>query len=92
MRTSEQLRLRGVEAWHERVSGENAGDSLQRASRILLGRGDVTADAAEGFGALLAAEHAGDFLLHFKTAGSGLPINPFKVALLFFSSREDFCS
>ena len=65
---SEQLRLRGIEAWHERVAGENEGDSVQRAHRILSGRGDVTADAAEGFGPLLAAEHSGDLLLHLHHA------------------------
>jgi hypothetical protein len=64
----EQLRLRGIEAWHERVAGENEGDSVQRAHRILSGHGDVTADAAEGCGPLLAAEHAGDLLLHLHHA------------------------
>ena len=65
---SEQGRLRGIDAWHEGVAGENAGDSVHRAQRILSGRGDVTADAAEGFAPLFAAEHAGDLLLHLHHA------------------------
>ena len=45
-----------VEARHERVAGEDAGDGVKRAHGVLAGRGDVTADAAEGFGPRFAAE------------------------------------
>ena len=69
---SEQLRLRGVEAWHERVAGENAGDSVQRAHRILSGRGDVTADLAKDYGAILRTKAARYFLFQFHHADISL--------------------
>ena len=62
--TAQPMRLRGVEARHERVAGEYAGDGVKRAHGILSGRGEVTADAAEGFGLRFAAEQTGDLLLH----------------------------
>ena len=60
--------LRGVEARHERVAGEDAGDGVKRAHGVLAGRGDVTADAAEGFGPRFAAEQPRDLLLHLHHA------------------------
>jgi len=56
------VRLRGVAGGEERVSPKDTAQGVEGVDAVFPGRGDISADTAEVYEGVKAAEGAGDLL------------------------------